>query len=69
ILVVSFTTIMVKGIESVFNVLKNNMGLEHSRSRSPVNFLVHILACVVGYAIKKLNLKLLSPANPAPSLS
>lgn len=27
-------------IESVFNVLKNHMSLEHSRHRSPVNFLV-----------------------------
>ncbi len=41
-------------IESVFNVLKNSMNLEHSRNRSSVNFLVHILACVVGYAIRPL---------------
>lgn len=40
-------------IESVFNVLKNNMNLEHSRHRSPINFLVHILACITGYAIQK----------------
>lgn len=40
-------------IESVFNVLKNHMNLEHSRHRSPVNFLVHILACVTAYAIRK----------------
>jgi len=30
-------------IESVFNVLKNRMNLEHTRHRSPINFLVHIL--------------------------
>jgi len=45
-------------IEAVFNVLKNRMGAEHSRHRSPVNFLVHILACVASYAINKLSLKL-----------
>ena len=42
-------------IESVFNVLKNRMGLEHTRHRSPVNFLVHIIACVASYAISKLS--------------
>ena len=31
-------------IESVFNVLKNHMNLEHTRHRSPVNFLVHIIS-------------------------
>jgi hypothetical protein len=40
-------------IESVFNVLKNHMNLEHSRHRSPINFLVHILACIAAYAIGK----------------
>lgn len=29
------------------------MNLEHSRHRSSVNFLVHILACVSSYAIGK----------------
>jgi len=42
-------------IESVFNVLKNRMELEHTRHRSPVNFLVHVIACVAGYAISKLS--------------
>lgn len=40
-------------IESVFNVLKNRMNLEHTRHRSPLNFLVHLLACLVCYAIIK----------------
>ncbi len=40
-------------IESVFNVLKNRMNLEHTRHRSPLNFLVHLLACLVSYAIIK----------------
>ena len=42
-------------IESVFNVLKNKMNLEHTSHRSPINFLVHIIACVVGYAVSKLS--------------
>lgn len=40
-------------IESVFNILKNSMNLEHSRHRSPVNFLVHILACVNSFNVNK----------------
>lgn len=42
-------------IESVLNVLKNKQGLEHTRHRSPINFLVHIIACIVGYAVSKLS--------------
>ena len=40
-------------IESVFNVLKNSMNLEHTRHRSPLNFIVHILACVTGFSLIK----------------
>lgn len=40
-------------IESVFNVLKNSMNLEHTRHRSPVNFIVHILACVAGFSLSQ----------------
>ena len=40
-------------VETVFNVLKNSMHLEHTRHRSPLNFLVHILACVNAYNINK----------------
>ena len=56
-------------IESVFNVLKNHMSLEHSRHRSPVNFLVHVLACIAGYAIKKSTLKLDDLSNSHAFLS
>ena len=56
-------------IESVFNVLKNHMNLEHTRHRSPVNFLVHVLACVAAYAIKKAHLKLEDFANKTLLLS
>jgi hypothetical protein len=32
--------------------------LEHTRHRSPVNFLVHILACVSAYVVAKNKVKL-----------
>ena len=54
-------------IESVFNVLKNRMNLEHTRHRSPINFLVHIIACIVSYAINKLaDLELFTPVLSHP---
>lgn len=43
-------------IESLFNVLKNRMNLEHTRHRSPTNFLIHILACLSAYALKSVKL-------------
>lgn len=43
-------------IESVFNVLKKSMNLEHSRHRSTTNFLVHILACINAYNFTKSNI-------------
>jgi len=52
-------------IEGVFNILKNRMCLEHTRHRSPINFLVHILACITGYAILKSTFNL---NNQAPFL-
>jgi hypothetical protein len=39
-------------IESVFNILKNNMNLEHTRHRSPINFLVNIISCLVAYQFR-----------------
>jgi transposase len=39
-------------IESVFNILKNNMNLEHTRHRSPANFLVNIISCLVAYQFR-----------------
>ena len=38
------------------HLLKNRMNLEHTRHRSPLYFLVHIIACIVIYAITKYNL-------------
>ena len=40
-------------IETVFDYLKNKFNLEHSRHRSPINFLVHILSTVLAYQFKK----------------
>ena len=39
-------------IETVLDTLKSEMGLEHSRHRSPVNALVHILSCLAAYAFR-----------------
>ena len=39
-------------IESVFNILKNHMTLEHTRHRSPINFLVNIISCLVAYQFR-----------------
>lgn len=39
-------------IESAFNILKNQMNLEHTRHRSPVNFLVNTLSCLAAYCFK-----------------
>jgi hypothetical protein len=39
-------------IETVFDNLKNKFEIEHTRHRSPVNFLVHILSTLVAYSLK-----------------
>ncbi|MCP4122215.1 MAG: IS982 family transposase [Bacteroidetes bacterium] len=39
-------------IETAFGILKQNMGLEHSRHRSPINALCHILSCLVAYCFR-----------------
>ncbi len=39
-------------IETVFGYLKNGLELEHSRHRSPINFLVHIFSTLVSYSMK-----------------
>ncbi|QES95587.1 IS982 family transposase [Orientia tsutsugamushi] len=51
-------------IESVFNVLKKHMLLEHTRHRSPLNFFVHIIASLASYSISKLNPSLISSSSP-----
>ena len=34
-----------------FNKLKSGMGLEHTRHRSPINALVHIVSCLAAYTL------------------
>jgi IS5 family transposase len=48
-------------IETVLDILKCEMGLEHSRHRSVVNAMVHVLSCLVAYAFR--------PGKPSISLT
>jgi IS5 family transposase len=48
-------------IETVLDILKCEMGLEHSRHRSVVNAMIHVLSCLVAYAFR--------PGKPSISLT
>jgi IS5 family transposase len=48
-------------IETVLDTLKSEMGLEHSRHRSVVNAMVHVMSCLVAYAFR--------PGKPSISLT
>ena len=48
-------------VETVLDILKCEMGLEHSRHRSVINAVVHILSCLVAYAYR--------PSKPSISLA
>ena len=48
-------------VETVFDTLKSSMGLEHSRHRSPINAMVHILSCLTAYAYKTNKPKIKTP--------
>jgi hypothetical protein len=39
-------------IETVLDILKTEMGLEHARHRSVMNAMVHVLSCLVAYAFR-----------------
>ncbi|SPR09675.1 transposase [Orientia tsutsugamushi] len=56
-------------IESVFNVLKKHMHLEHTRHRSPINFFVHMISSLSSYSISKLNPYLFSSSFSSFNLS
>ncbi len=47
-------------IETVLDTLKSEMGLGHSRHRSVINAMVHVLSCLVAYAFR--------PGKPSISL-
>ena len=40
-------------IETLFDRMKSQMGLEHTRHRSPINAFVHILSCLAAYTLGK----------------
>jgi hypothetical protein len=40
-------------IETTIGVLKDHLSLEHSRHRSPINFLCHIFSCLISYVFFK----------------
>ena len=44
-------------IKTLFDKLKSEMGLEHTRHRSPTNAFVHILSCLVAYTLAKTKIK------------
>jgi hypothetical protein len=48
-------------IETVLDTLKSEMGLEHSRHRSPLNAMVHVLSCLLADAFR--------PGKPSISLN
>jgi hypothetical protein len=48
-------------IETVLDTLKSEMALEHSRHRSVMNAMVHVLSCLVAYAFR--------PGKPSISLT
>jgi len=45
-------------LETVLAILKSEMGLEHTRHRSPVNAMVHVLSCLVAYAYRPAKLSI-----------
>jgi len=40
-------------IETVFDKLKSQMGIEHSRHRSPTNAFIHLMSCLTAYSLSK----------------
>ena len=40
-------------IETIFGFLKNSMNLEHTRHRSPLSFLVSLIAALTAYSLTK----------------
>ena len=50
-------------IETVLDTLKSGMGLEHSRHRSVINAIVHVLSCLVAYGSDPASLPSPSTAN------
>jgi len=51
-------------IETLFDKLKSDMGLEHTRHRSPTNAFVHILSCLAAYMLGKQKISMKNVAYP-----
>lgn len=51
-------------VETLFDKLKSEMGLEHTRHRSPTNAFVHILSCLAAYMLGKTKIKMKNIAYP-----
>lgn len=51
-------------VETLFDKLKSDMGLEHTRHRSPTNAFVHILSCLAAYALGKNKVAMKGVAYP-----
>ena len=51
-------------IETLFDKLKSEMGLEHTRHRSPTNAFVHILSCLAAYMLGKQKVKITPVTYP-----
>ena len=57
-------------METLFEVLKSSMGLEHSRHRSPIHALVHMVSCLAASALSqpKFNMGNILIPDPMPSI-
>ncbi len=51
-------------VETLFDKLKSEMGLEHTRHRSPTNAFVHILSCLAAYMLGKTKVTMKGVAYP-----
>lgn len=51
-------------VETLFDKLKSDMGLEHTRHRSPTNAFVHILSCLAAYTLGKNKVAMKGVAYP-----
>ena len=51
-------------VKTLFDKLKSDIGLEHTRHRSPTNAFVHILSCRVAYVLAKTKIKMNNIAYP-----
>ena len=51
-------------VETVFDILKSDLGLVHTRHRSPVNAMVHFLSCLAAYQLRTAKPKMKMPAYP-----